>query len=454
MRITRRNFGKTTLATGATGALASTFSLLPSSVLGANEKVNVAFIGCGGMGNGDAKAVARTGLVNVVALCDIAMGTPHTANLEREYPDVPRFKDFRQMFDKMADEIDACTVAVPDHAHFPIAMRAMSHGIGVYVEKPLAHTFEECEMMMAAETKYKVVAQMGNQGHSGANFFQFKAWQEAGIIKDIHAVTAYMNKGRRWHPWTINNGFPTGEDMPEGLDWDTWLGTAQETPFSGKLHPGNWRGWYRFGNGAFGDWGPHTLDTVHRFLKLGYPSKITAEFRDGPNEWIFPMATTIRFDHDARGDMPACAVTWYDGTKNKPPRPPELEEDRKLEACGKILHGKELTFKGTTHGSALRIIPEEKMREMVPDLPRDFGKNSGHHENFVLAVKGEEQARSTFQVAAPLSQVFCLGVIAQRLGGELHFDPETKQVTNNKVANQLLKGPPPRKGWEEYYKLV
>jgi len=124
MRITRRNFGKSTLAAGAA---ASTFSLLPSSVLGANEKVNVAFIGCGGMGNGDAKAVARTGLVNVVALCDIAMGTPHTANLEKEYPNVPRFKDFREMFDKMADEIDACTVAVPDHAHFPIAMRAMSH---------------------------------------------------------------------------------------------------------------------------------------------------------------------------------------------------------------------------------------------------------------------------------------------------------------------------------------
>jgi len=92
-------------------------------------------------------------------------------------------------------------------------MRAMSHGIGVYVEKPLAHTFEECELMMKAELKYKVAAQMGNQGHSGANYFQFKAWKEAGIIKDITAVTAYMNKGRRWHPWTINNGFPTGEEI-------------------------------------------------------------------------------------------------------------------------------------------------------------------------------------------------------------------------------------------------
>ena len=129
-----------------------------------------------------------------------------------------------------------------------------------------------------------------------------------------------------------------------------------------------------------------------------------------------------------------------------------LKKERKLGRNGKVIFGKGLTFLGGTHGSSLSIIPEEKRRAMT-DVPRNFGKNSGHHKNFILGVKGEEQTRSPFSVSGPLSQVFCLGVIAQRLGGELQFDRKTKQITNNKVANQLLVGPPPRKGWEEFYKL-
>lgn len=445
MKTSRRTFGKTVAASAV-------YSLIPGSVLGANEKVNVAFIGVGGMGHGDAKSVNSTELVNVVALCDTAMGSTHTAKSEEMWPDIARFKDFRKMFDKMEKDIDAVTVAVPDHAHFPIAMTAMSLGKGVYVEKPLAHTFEECELLMKAEKKFGVAAQMGNQGHSGGNYHQFKLWKEEGIIKDITKVTAFMNAPRRWHPWDFD-AYPT-EDVLAGLDWDTWLGTRPERPYSDKLHPGNWRSWYEFGNGAFGDWGPHILDTVHRFLELGYPTKITAVKRDGVKELIYPMATTIQFDFPARGDMPACAVTWYDGVNNKPPHPEELSAERKLSKAGKILHGKDLTFMGGSHGSTLRVIPETKMQELAPTLPKPEGKHSNHHKNFVLGVKGDEETRSKFSVSAPLSQVFCLGVIAQRLGGELEFDPETKTITNNETANAMLKGLPPRKGWEQYYKMV
>ena len=293
---------------------------------------------------------------------------------------------------------------------------------------------------------------MGNQGHSGANYFQFKAWKEAGVIKEVTKVTAYMNSARRWHGWSVD-GYPSGEEMPDGLDWDTWLGTAPEHPYSRRLHPGNWRSWYDYGNGAFGDWGPHILDTVHRFLNLGMPNQITAVKRDGPNDFIFPQASTIRFDFPAREGEPPCEITWYDGTANKPGRPKELEEGRKLENNGKVIYGKDLTFKGTSHGSPLRIIPESKMKDLASTLPKITGKHSGHHLNFILGAKGQEQTRSPFSVSGPLSQVFCLGVIAQRLGGELKFDREMKQITNNKWANQLLAGPPPRKGWEEFYRL-
>ena len=443
--LSRRQFGK---LLGAGTAC----SLIPGRVLGANQKINLAFIGCGGQGEGDAMNLLRNKeLVNVVALCDVHFGTPHTARLEKLFPDVPRFTDFRKMFDKMGKEIDACTVAVPDHSHFPIAMLAMSLGKHVFVEKPLAHTFQECTLMMDAAQRHKVVTQMGNQGHSGPNYFQFKAWKEAGIIKDVTRVDAYMNSRRRWHGWKID-GYPKGATLPEGLDWDTWLGTAPSHDYDPRLHPGDWRSWFDYGNGAFGDWGPHLLDTVHEFLELGMPEKITAVKRDGPNEFIFPQSSTIQFDFPQRGAMPPVVVTWFDGVDNRPPRPAELG-DGKIEANGKMIYSKELIFKGTSHGDPLRIIPEQKMQDLSDKLPRLSGKNSDHYANFLLAIQGTEQTRSPFSVSAPLTQVFCLGVLAQRLGGELIFDREKQQITNNQIANQLLAGPPPRQGWEQFYKL-
>ena len=442
--ITRRKFTKA-------AAASSVFSLIPGKVIGANEKVNVAFIGCGAQGGGIAHNVNATKLVNPVALCDVAMGTSHTAGSENKFKGIPKFKDFRKMFDKMGKEIDAVTIGVPDHAHFPISMRAMAEGIHCYVEKPLAHTFQEIELMIAAEKKYKVSCQMGNQGHSGANYHQFKAWKEGGVIKDVTKITSYMNSGRRWHPWKFDE-WQTGEKMPEGMDWDTWLATAPEHPFSKYLHPGNWRSWYDYGNGAFGDWGPHILDTAHRFLKLGLPEKITAVHREGVRKLIFPMGSTIQFDFPAREGEPPCEVRWYDGTKNKPAPPEELEKGRRLENNGKVIYGKDLTFKGTSHGSPLRIIPESKMKDMASSLPK-FGGGSNHFMNFVLGAKGEEKTRSPFHISGVLSQVFCLGVIAQRLGGELEFDLKTKRITNNKLADALIEGPPPRKGWEEFYKI-
>lgn len=455
--LSRRRFGQLAASTAALGALPGPF---PRRILGANERVNVAVIGCGGMGGGDGMAAHRTGLVNIVALCDVAMGSEHTKGLEEKFPDVPRFKDFRRMFDAMADDIDACTIGVPDHSHFPIAMHAMALGKGVYVEKPLAHTYEEIRLLIAAERKYGVACQMGNQGHSGANYHQFKAWREAGVISGVTEVIAYMNGARRWHNWGFD-AYPADQARPEGLDWDTWLGTAPEHPYSDKLHPGNWRSWYDYGTGAFGDWGPHILDTVHRFLDLGMPHRVTAVKREGAKETIFPLATTIRFDFPARGEEPACAVTWYDGVGNRPPRPaefgpdepgPEGQKPMGFGQAGKIIRAKDLVLRGGSHGSPLSIIPEDAAKELEGDLP-GYEVGSDHMLNFIRAVKGEEATRSPFHVSGPLCQMFCLGVIAQRLGGEIAFDRAAQRVVGDDRAQALLAGPPPREGWEAYYRL-
>jgi len=453
-RLTRRQF---VASSSAALAAAATVSFVPRHVLGGpnfvppSEKIQLAIIGCGHQGGGIGRTIGRHQYVQVTACCDVYMTDGRTKAVRENFPDAKQFQDFREMFATMEGDIDACTVGVPDHAHFPIAITAMSKGKHVYVEKPLAHTFHECELLMNAAKKYGVATQMGNQGHSGGNFHQFKAWTEAGIIKNVTHIDAHMTKGRRWHGWKID-GYPTGEPTPEGMDWDTWSATRTKRDYSNRYDPGNWRSWFDYGNGAFGDWGPHILDTAHRFLELGLPTEIEAVKLEGPNPYIFPQASTIAFRFPTRGDKPACEVVWYDGRGNEPKRPDVLEADRKITAPGKIIYGEDLTFMGGTHGATLRVIPEAKMKEIAADVPKITGKHSGHHDNFVLACRGEEQCRSSFDISGPLTQVFMLGVIAQRLGGKLKFDPASKRFTNSDEANALLQRTP-RAGWESFYKL-
>lgn len=437
--------------------------------VGVSEKVNLACIGIGNRGGEIIKELYKTGHCNIVALCDTDMGAAHTLDVINKFPNAPQFQDFQKMFDKMGSQIDAVVIGTPDFSHFPATMLAMSLGKHVYIEKPMAHTFNEVELMMLAAKKFGVVTQMGNQGHSDPNYFQFKAWKEGGIIKDVTAITAHMNNARRWHKFDSNmKTMPHGEPVPATLDWDTWLGTEQFRDYNKDYVNGQWRCWYDYGMGALGDWGAHLLDTAHEFLELGLPTEINMLYANGHNKFFFPYSSTIQFRFPARKDMPACDITWYDGLDNLPSLPAgygnvELDPNipppsngqivpSKLNP-GKIIYSKELTFKGGSHGSTLSIIPEEKAKEMASRLPEVPKSTSNHFLNFLLACKGQEKTRSPFEIAGPLSQVFCLGVIAQQLNAKLTFDPKAKRFTNNRLANKLLVGAAPRKDWKYFYKL-
>ena len=459
----RRSFLKTSLVLGA----ASTFA--PRLLFGAepSKKIRLA---CVGIGNRAAEDIAKfhgTGLVEFVALCDTDMGAPHTQKVMQQFPDAPRFQDFRKMFDKMANDIDAVCIAIPDFSHFAVAMHAMSLGKHIYCEKPMAHSFRQIELMMAAEKKYKVAAQMGNQGHSEANYFQFKAWTDAGIIKNVTKVTAFMNNSRRWHGMKVDGLLPE-QPVPESLDWDVWLMTAQKHAYNKGYINGDWRSWFDFGNGALGDWGAHIFDTAHEFLSLGLPTEVEAVKLEGYSPFIFPQASTLAFRFPARGSQPPCELTWYDGQQNLPPLPDNMGEsvvdpnipppskgalDTKKRPPGKVIYGEGLTFKGGSHAATLQILPSEKAKDIQTKLPRVPKTPSDHYVNFLRACKGEEKCRSNFGVAGPLCQAMALGVIAQRVNAKLAFNPATKQITNHKLANELLVGVPPRKEWEQYYKL-
>lgn len=466
----RRSFLRNTALISAASAFPSIWSHA-SSGLRAGEKVNLACIGIGNQGASDLMSFHKTGLANFVAFCDVDMEGPQTLAVLKQFPDVPRFQDFRKMFDKMGSQIDAVCIGVPDHSHFAITMLALSLGKHVYVEKPMARTFNEVELMMKSAKKHSnVVTQMGNQGHSEANYFQFKSWTDAGIIKDVTAISAHMNSARRWHAFDPKiKTFPAKEAIPSTLDWDIWHGVVKDHDYNHDYHNGQWRCWYDFGMGALGDWGAHLIDTAHQFLDLGLPNEVSMLRADEHNPFFYPYSSTILFKFPERKNMPACDITWYDGTNNLPPLPEGYGSSSKLDPNipapsngsiqsqklnpGKIIYGKDLTFKGGSHGSTLSIIPEDKAKDMAAKLPEVPVSPSNHYANFLKACKGEEKTRSPFEIAGPLSQVFCLGVLSQMMNTSLKFDRKTKRITNNKIANQLLVGAPPRKGWEQYYKM-
>ncbi|PUV24772.1 Gfo/Idh/MocA family oxidoreductase [Sphingobacterium athyrii] len=467
--LSRRSFVKQSVI--AAGAV-----MLSNSVLGKvnlatpNERVNLACVGLGNRAADIIKELYKTGLCNIVALCDVDLGAKQTQEILAMFPDAPKFKDFRVMFDKMGSQIDAVSIGTPDFSHFAITMLALDLGKHVYVEKPMARTFLEVELMTnKARKNPKLVTQMGNQGHSEANYFQFKAWKEAGIIKDVTRIDAHMNMPRRWHGWDVNmKGFPAAEIIPETLDWELWQMQTLGHNYNKDFVNGQWRCWYDFGMGALGDWGAHILDTAHEFLDLGLPTEVSAVKLDGHNSYFFPMSSTLKFHFPKRKRMPAVDINWYDGLNNLPPIPdgygvsgldPNIPAPStgKLEPAklnpGKIIYGKDLTFKGGSHASILQIIPEAKAKEMESRLPEIPNSPSNHFTNFLKASKGEEKTRSAFEIAGPLSQVFCLGVIAQRLNTKLIFDPTKREISNDKFANALLAGPPPARGWEQYYKM-
>lgn len=454
----RREFLKSVAAVGAMPLLPACFS--PKGYA-ANGKVRLAAIGIGCQAWYDIRELTKNAdLCELVALCDTDIGAPHTLECLKKHPDLPRFQDFRKMFDAMADRIDAVLVGTPDHSHFAACMHAMRLGKHVYVEKPLANTFRECELLMAAEKKYGAVCQMGNQGHSGANYWQFKDYWRKGVLKDVTKVVAHMNNERRWHKWGGKvSGLPKAKPVPATLDWDSWLSVQQHHDYSSDYMVGEWRNWFDFGDGCMGDWGAHIIDCVHEFV-LGstLPNEIAISNVTGWNKYVWPINNTVTFRFGK------IDLEWWEGVQNQPRVPGNFlyKTNKGLFPASaandgmaepKLVPGKEIYTKGgdwqgMSHSSTLI-----RMGDTSGKVPEFYDPKIDHWRNFLLAVKGEDETHSPFRIAGPLSQVFTLGCIAQRLNRSLKFDPAAKRFVGDDEANALLKGPEPRKGWEEYFNV-
>jgi predicted dehydrogenase len=312
----RRHFFFGTLLAGAvpTGGFGSKPSLKAMGYKSPNEKLNIASIGAGGKATSDIRGCAPT--ENIVALCDV--DDKQAATIYKQFPDVPKYKDFRKMLDKENANIDAVIVTIPDFMHATAATWAMERGKHVFVQKPLAHTIAECRQLGETAAKYKVATQMGNQGYSNEGTRQCAEMIWSGEIGNVTEVHAWTNRPI----WP--QGLPTlppEAPIPDTMDWPLWLGIMPPRAYSDKYAPFNWRGFFDFGCGALGDMACHILGAPNMALRLGSPTSVECIRQEGKSQYYYPTKSVIRFDFPARGAMPPVKIFWYDGLKAQPDLP-------------------------------------------------------------------------------------------------------------------------------------
>lgn len=440
----RRQFLKTASVTAAATALPRFAIGKPGA--SANGKLNLAVVGCSGMGTAAVKAAAKE---NLVALCDV--DAERAAGTFKSHPDIPQFKDFRVMLDKMGDEIDGVLIATPDHTHFPAAMAAMERGKHVFVQKPLAHNIWQCRTLRKAAAHYKVITQMGNQGHTFEGMRRIKEWVDAGIIGDVTEVVTWTNRPNK--PWFVPPSVfpPKTGPAPDTLDWDLWQGPAKRRAYSADYVPIRWRGWWDYGCGPLGDIGCHTFDAPFWVLGLGSPTKVEVECNPSPGPGFIPMGSKTTYHFPARGNKPPVTLTWYEKGFDVP-KPKRWEEGRKLDAGGGMyMEGSKNTlYHADMRPVSPEITPKAKYLEMRPKLAkidRTPWAGGGPIEEWIRAIKGEGPAPgSQFDYSAPLTEMVLLGALAQRTGKTIEWDAENMLVKGQPELNALI-NEPAEKGW-------
>ena len=290
-KVSRRSFIATTAAATAG------FTILPSTVIAGmghkapSDKLNIAGIGIGGRGGNVIKEVRSE---NIVALCDVDWN--YSKSMFNQFPDAQKFWDWRVMFDKIGDSIDAVVVGTPDHSHAIVSINAMKMGKHVYCEKPLTHSVWESREMTRIAKEYKVATQMGNQGNSGEGIRQMCEWIWDGAIGEIKEVHAWTNRPI----WPQGLQRPAkGEWPPDTLNWDLFIGPAKMKPYHSILHPWNWRGWWDYGTGALGDMACHILDPIFKALIWNLPTKVQGSSTQFNTECA-PTAQVVQYTFPER----------------------------------------------------------------------------------------------------------------------------------------------------------
>lgn len=433
-RMTRRRALKTMAAT----AISAPFVFRHHVHAAPSETVLHASFGGAGRALGDISEMAGSKHFKLVAIADVDL--KNVAEMKKRFPDAKVYQDWRELLDKEKG-LNSVSVSTPDHMHAPMTMRAMQMGLPVCTQKPLTHTIQEARALAKVAADKKLVTQMGIQIHSHAVHKAIVEIVHSGAIGKVKEVYSWSGKG-----WGDRGNLPDRKDpVPEGLNWDGWLGVAAERPFigGGYYHPGNWRKRLDFGCGTFGDMGCHIIDPVFGALALTTPKSVTS-VGEAPNATNWSLDVEVKFIFPGtKYTTDTVAFTWYNGQSRPPKEIVAKIGDRKLHDQGSIYIGTDGVLYSPYIANPV-LLPEEKFKDFK--MPKTTSDN--HYAQFIEAVRGNGKTSAPFEYAGPLTELVLLGCLATRFPKTtLEFDSANLKFTNVKEATAFVHKKY-RKGWE------
>lgn len=435
----RREFMKK----GARAGVATLVAASAQRVYGANDRVNMALVGCGGRGRSVARAMRRSPEVEYRAVCDVYEAQARKAK-EELGGHAETCGDFRQVLERK--DIDAVHIATPDHWHAIPAVLACQAGKHVYCEKPLSHNILEGKAIVKAASAAGRVFLTGTQQRSAPHFAELAEMVRSRAIGKIHLVRV----------WNYTNRMPDGigtapdEPVPPGLDWDFYLGPAPYVPFNRKRFLGTYREFSDYAGGRITDFGVHRFDTVHQILGADTPRTVSA--------------AGGRFALAGMGDHPDCLQATYEYPGFVLSY--ETSSINAFGAMGRTTPGMRyygaragenrpngMAFYGT-EGTILadrvgyEILPERRARSRLQRAHRNASEATAlHAEHFVRCIRSGETPRCDAGVGHRSSLVAHLGNIAYRTGRKLTWDAEIENLIDAPDASRLL-GRKARKPWD------
>ncbi|MCK5367761.1 MAG: Gfo/Idh/MocA family oxidoreductase [Cyclobacteriaceae bacterium] len=431
----RRNFIKQSAGLAASLGLANIpFSNIYAKrkKVAANDKVTLGLVGLRGVNWANLRSHLKIDGVECAALCDVdeTILNNRAADLEKMTgKKADLYGDFRKMLER--DDIDAILVGTPDHWHTLGTIYAMESGKDVYVEKPLANSIEECLVLEKAVNRYNKVVQVGQQQRSGQHWNDAKDFVQSGKLGKISSVKAFLNYGNSKELVKVPDG-----SVPEGVDYNMWLGPASKRPFNKNRFHGTWRYFWDYGGGIMTDWGVHLIDMVLLFMDVGVPNSVLSSggkftFPNSAMETPDNQIAIYEFDNFIMSWEHTQGIGYWPYGKHH----------------GVAVYGENGLLLIDRQGWEVRANQEysEEKREQVNRMdPVELQKPQGnsrdlHALNFIDCIKSREKPACDISIGVNTAINAHLGNIAYRLGRKVYWDHDKKEFINDAKANELAK---------------
>lgn len=424
MSISRRNFVKDSTITAIGTGLALSTGPFAGRVLGANEKITLGVIGCGGQGRWNMRDFLRQPDVQIAAVCDVYDANLNQA-MEMTDDKATRYKDFRKLLERK--DLDAVLIATPDHWHALPTIYACEAGKDVYVEKPLSHTLVEGRKMVEAARRNKRVVQVGTQQRSGAHFQQAVEIVRSGKLGKVTFART----------WNYSNELPQGIGNPPdtdplpGLDWDLWLGPAPSVHYNRNRCLVNFRWFWDYAGGKLTDWGTHLIDIVHWAMDVDAP---TAVFAAG-SKYCIPDNRETPDNLEAIYEYPGFMMNYSNRIMN----------DHGIDgrSYGIQFQGTQGTLFVDRGGYEFTPEPVRVGDESTPPTEKPIraegsAQHLPHVRNFLDCVKSRQTPVSDIEIGHRSTSAALLGNIALKVKQKIVWDGKKEQIVGNPEASRLL----------------